>query len=354
MHLYTDNPIKTFWIHISGAVNDFYFSWLAIEHDLRPTQLTFLRILANNFGSVSRKRIYNIPFQIDTLGNIILITDIADQVAQPVMQVYNTNKQSYSYDYRLVNNDVTRAVDHEFTFDGQGNLFEFYGFGELQPNDVENYPTPNYAYVIPVTNLNVPHKKRIRTWPFELCTRGGTVFFTPIVDGVLIPSQQMAFLPDTRNDIKTVFFFFTEDVFGVDYSGVFSSTTPFELRKIHPPDVVQVLPIARRFDQVGPEEFFKYGRVKKIELRVLPYGSSIPITIYFNDNEISEQILNVENGKEASYYIGTEKGTGGAIVRIEIGPTAFDFHRYYIRLQVQISGQETDLQWVTLPAPQGQ
>jgi hypothetical protein len=112
---------------------------------------------------------------------------------------------------------------------------------------------------------------------------------------------------------------------------------------------VQVLPIAKRFDQVGPEEFFRYGKIKMIELRVLPLGGfQIPFTIYFNDSANFVGFFQVTPNKEGTYYIMLPKGTSGNVVRIELGPTNFDFHRFYTRLQVTASGNDTDLKWINL------
>jgi hypothetical protein len=124
------------------------------------------------------------------------------------------------------------------------------------------------------------------------------------------------------------------------------------VREILQPDIVQVLPIARQFDQVGPEELFRYGRVKQIELRVLAFGTTIPYVMYFNDNSVSSGNLTVPNGEETTVAVGLPMGNSGSIVRVVFGPTSFDFHRFYLRAQVMKSGRDTDLEWVTIPDPQ--
>ena len=78
---------------------------------------------------------------------------------------------------------------------------------------------------------------------------------------------------------------------------------------------------------------------------------NIPYTIYFNDNTINTGTFVCEANKEGSYFLDVPKGTSGEIVRIELGPTDFDFHRFYMRLLCFKSGEDSDLEWVTLPPP---
>lgn len=334
---------KTYQLSISATVNAFLLDDININYDLRPEQRHFIRVQSTNYGIVSRKRLYSIPFQIDSLSNNVTLTPYVDNVAQTPLIVNSSYKKSYDYQFPLVAGEVVRGIDYEYTLHSTG-LFEFFGFSE--PKNIEVYPEGQLSYIIPVNNFGTPNKKRLRVWPFVLSslTNGNLVTFTPIVDGV----TQTPTIFTVYNDKRTYFYFFKTDVFGVDYSGSFSSVYPFEVNQIMNPDIVQVLPIARRFDQLGPEEFFRYGKLKQIELRVLAYGVSIPYTIYFNDTTIETGAFTTTYGKEDSYYIMVPKGTSGRIVRVELGPTDFDFHRFYMRFLVTRSGRDTDLEWIQI------
>lgn len=338
---------KNFQLYLSGSVQDFRLEDISIEIDTRPVQLSFLRVLPNNYGTSARKRLFGIPGQIDTLGNAVQITEVIDNVSQaPTFSVTSSYKKSFTLESTIFGGDVQIGRDFEFLLSAAAGLFEFWGFE--QPRNIEIFPEPLKSYVIPVTNFGSPNKKRVRVWPFILDTLGSDVTFTPIVDGAQLISASKVF----NNGKKTVFFFFKTDVFGVDYSGFFSGPSEFEIWSILAPDIVQILPIARQFDQVGPAELFKHGRIKQFEVRVLPLGpgaqSDLPYIIYMNDNSINAGIITVDNNVEKSYFIGVPKGTSGSIVRIEIGPTAYDFHRYYMRIQVLKTGRDTELEWVTL------
>lgn len=206
----------------------------------------------------------------------------------------------------------------------------------------------SYLRLLP-SNFGSASKKRARVWPHILDTLGNSIRFTPDIDGV--PGVPANFLSTFK---QTLLYFYNTDVFGIDYGGIFLANTPGQLFEYFGSlalDIVQLLPIARQFDQVGSEELFRYGKIKQIELRVLPFGTNIPYEIFMNDNFVIGGNFNVKNGIEQSYFINVPPGTAGSIARITFGPTAFNFHRFYVRLQVMKSGRDTETEWITLPDP---
>ena len=261
---------KLYQLTITGAYTAFRLLDAEILFDLRPQQTSYLRILSTNYNASAPKRVYTVPFVADLMGNTITGTPIVDGVAQTPTTFTGTGKLTYQFDFGEITppgQDVLRGTDYEYVFETTGNaLFEFFGMGEVKTLQI--YPDRQIALFIPTTNFGSANKKRLRVWPFVIDTWGTPSTFTPIVDGVVIPSLAQTF---TTTEEKTVFVQYTQDVFGVDYGG-FWSGIPFSMFKAMDPDIVQVLPIARRFDQVGSEELFRYGRIKRIELRVLPFG----------------------------------------------------------------------------------
>jgi len=199
------------------------------------------------------------------------------------------------------------------------------------------------------SNFGNASKKRLRVWPHIIDTTGNNVTFTPINDNTAGTTTTL-----NTTDKTTTLVFYKTDVFAVDYGAtLYCASGTFEYWGAIDPDIVQILPIARQFDQVGPEELFRYGRIKQIELRVLAFGTSIPYTMYFSDNNVSNGNLAVPSGQETTVAVGLPMGNSGSIVRVVFGPTSFNFHRFYLRVQVMKSGRDTDLEWVTLPDPQG-
>jgi len=334
---------KTYQVRLgAGAViGNLTIEDMEITYDLRPEQRTFIRVQSNNYGTTARKRLSTIPFQLDSLGHDVIVTSILDGVTNRA-DTFNANRKA-SFNLEFVGGaTLPIAKDYEYTIYSP-NLFEFFGFEE--PRIVEIYPQQALSITLPVTNFGNANKKRIRVRPFVLSAPSPvSIIHTPLVDGVATASSIFS----VGTEKKTYFHFFKTDVFGVDYGGYFTASSEFEVGEILPPEIVQILPIAKQFDQVGPEEFFRYGKIKMIELRVLAYGTSIPFTIYFNDNTNYTGTFTTVNGKESTYFIMLPKGTSGNIVRVELGPTNFDFHRFYTRLQVTRSGKDTELEWINL------
>lgn len=333
-------PLTKWWqLSFTGTFSAFTLEDVEIDFDTRPLPISFLHLLPTDFGHPGRKRIPAVPFIIDTLSNDVPFQPYLDGSPLTAKTVNSSRQQSFDYQFT----DDEPARDWEFKIGDGNHLFEFIGLST--PDYIEKLPEPKKFYLIPTTNLGSPNKKRLRVWPFIMDTLGNDVVFHPVVDGNTTATS-------TFNGAKQTFFhFFESDVFGVDYGGYFTGG-PFEPYEIGSADVVQTLPIARRFDQVGPEELFRYGRLKQHELRVMCFGgTAIPVTYYFNDNKTHTDVIETLNGKEGSFFSPLPQGVGGSIVRIEYGPTTFNFHRFYTRLQVYKTGRDTELEWITLPDP---
>ena len=209
--------------------------------------------------------------------------------------------------------------------------------------DCEPRPEPVtfYNHVLAETG---PNKKRIRVWPVTINTIGEDVIMTPYVDGVAQPT-----LTINSTYPKTFFYQFITDVFGIDHGYTLAGACAFELHKIHEPQGVQILPIAKRYDQVGADELFRYGKIKEFFVRILPIGGTvIPFSVIFQDDPVYTSTLTVVDGVEDTYKVSVPKTVAGEIVRIEFGPTAFDMHRYYVVVKFSRNGKDTELDYVTL------
>jgi len=232
--------------------------------------------------------------------------------------------------------------------------YQVYLHGKFADILVEDFsilydPLPEQRTFVRLLNNNfgTASKKRVRNWPLVIDTLGNDVLLIDTVDNATAD-----IVPHTINTVgkQTVNVFYIADAFGVDYGCYLHSTGLFEFYGRLDPEIVQVLPIAKRFDQVGPEEFFRYGKIKQIEFRIQPRGGTVmPFNIYFNDNSVLADTFEMVDNKEGTYFVMVPKGTSGNIARVELGPTDFDFHRFYTRLLVADSGNDTNLKWVNLP-----
>lgn len=216
--------------------------------------------------------------------------------------------------------------------------------------DFDFRPEPVSFVKVNLTEFGVisPNKKRIRTWPVTLENVVTTedVSITPYIDGV---AQTALTITGGPTYPKTVFYQFTADQWGTDFALAIHSCCAMEVYRVHPPIGVQILPIAKRFDQVGPEQFFRWGKIQLLVIRLIAFGgTSIPGTIYFEDNSKYPFTLTVVDGKEGVYEVSVPKTVAGQIARVELGPTAFDFHRYYITAKVAKAGKDTENEWVQM------
>jgi hypothetical protein len=185
---------------------------------------------------------------------------------------------------------------------------------------------------------------------------GNQVIFTPNVDGATQPGTTF-----TSNYRKTFLHQFINDVFGTDYGGTIKALSGmFECWSNGVdgaaggviPDSVQNLPAPLQFDQVGPQEIFRWGKILRMALRVYSQGTPIPFTVFFSDASTYTGNFNVTAGIEDEYIVDLPKGSSGRIIRVTLGPVVgFTFSRYFIKFQVMISGaqKDTEAQWITIP-----
>ena len=146
---------------------------------------------------------------------------------------------------------------------------------------------------------------------------------------------------DSLNNTSTI-------ICSLSPAGTAESCGIFELYKVLPPTVVQVLPIARRYDQIHLE-LFRYGKLRKLFIRLISFGGTvIPYEIFAQDTSLMSGSLTVVDSIEDTYEIGLPKTIAASILRIVLGPVAFSFHRWYCVLQVMRSGRDTENEFITL------
>jgi hypothetical protein len=270
--------LKTFQFGLTGSFSAFTLDDITFYFDTRPPQLTHIHLLPENYGTTGRKRIPTIPFVIDTLGNNGTFTPILDGVTQTALTVSSNRKQSFDYETLL---DLY-GVDWEFLV--SGGPFEF--FGVQQPQYMEKFPEPIKFYTIPVTNFGTMARKHFRKWRFVLDPRGGTITFTPIIDGSSGSTTNYSFTGK-----ETVAAYFTADQVGTDFSGTFSSSTAFELWDILKPDPedMEVLPDAIEYQLILPNNFGSSARkhIRKFSFMLDPMGNNVVFTPIVDGSSLS-------------------------------------------------------------------
>lgn len=343
-----------------GAV-PFEFYGVNIEETVSekcPTPMEYLVIPSNDYGLPNRKRHTSYKFQINTRGNLCTFTPTLDGVLQTRLgdsfNFSTTTKQIVEYFFPIADGDVI-AKEVGGILAGNGP-FEFYQV--ITPQRIEELPPRLDYYRIPNSNFGHAGKKRFRTIPFVIDTYGQDVSFTPIIDGVNYPPETF-----NTNGKITVYYYFVSDMFGIDIGGIVQTLNqqPFEFYELGQPENVEILPVPKKYDQLGAIRFDKIGKLFTFRVRLVATGSTItiPFQILTDANSQMNPSYNVTDNSpvysgnfsvipnvDGTYEVNMPKSVNGTIIRLVLGPTTDPFHRYDCQMKVSSSGMESDSKWV--------
>lgn len=323
----------------SGYFELYDIPWGEAVYEQLPLPMKYLRTPETNFGIYAYKQFNNIPFMANTRGGTITVVPILDGVAQTAQTFTSTYKKTHIYQFPT---DV-RAIDVALQISSDSE-FEFYEI--LKPQMLEVMPElVNYLRITP-NNYGAASKKRLRVIPLTINTFGADVVFTPIVDGV-------SYSPTTFNTTRkqTVFYYFTytTDVFGIDISGTLDGTSNFEFFGLEKPELVEVLPVGKRYDQYGPIEFDRQGLVRTLSFNILAEGTQISYKIFREDTLILTSSFVTSANKQSIYTLSMPKGINASVLRIELYSSSV-FYVLDARARIAVSGNDTDLKTVRLKA----
>lgn len=311
-----------------------------------PDRLEFFVIPANDYGTPNRKRHSSYKFQINTNGSDVLFTPIIDGTSYPTTTFNTSSKKTVEYFFT----SDTVGIDIGGTLSGI-SPFEFYQV--VLPQLIEQLPDRLEFYKSPNTNFGIASRKRIRTIPIEIDTYGQPVTFQPIVDGVLLSGTST--LISTGK--TTLFHYFSTDVFGTDYGGTFTSAgnQPFEFYGYGQPEDVETLPVAKKYDQLGPVRYDKIGKLFGFRLRLITNGTTVSVPYkLMGDTSANSPTYGTElytgaiatlPGFDNVYEVQLPKSVNTDIVRLVLGPTTDTFHRYDVFIKFQQSGLEGEAKW---------
>lgn len=306
-----------------------------------PVPVKYLVIPANDYGNPNRKRHSSYKFSINTRGFDVRFTPKLDGVTK-TPATYNTSEKR-TVEYFFTSDTI--AIDIGGILQTLADTpFEYYG--TIIPQQIEVLPPRLKEFYSPETNYGIPAKKRIRTMPMEINTNGFDVTFTPIIDGVAGTSSVI-----NTPSKKTAFHYFDTDIFGVDFACELVGSEPFEFYGLLKPENVEALPVGKKFDQIGPVHLARIGKLVGFRIRAVTGQVDLPWRILAEDTSIATGTLvtvpNTDDVYEAEFLT---KGRIAVVSRIELGPTATPFHRYYLTLKVNYgdSGNNTDIKLITL------
>lgn len=318
---------------ILSSTSTFEFYGIALEEciseKLPPSSTAFV-IPTTNLGTYARKRFIAYAFVIDTKGFTVTFTPTIDNTAGTSSSFSTNGKRTYIhyFDTRTEGIDITGVLISP----GLHN-FEFYAVS-LEECISEKLPPSCTYLVIPPNNYDLAAKKRIRTIPLVIDTKGANVVFTPTIDGVAYPSSTF-----NTSGKTTVLHYFSTDAFGIDISGILDGTTNFEFYGLPKPEVVEAIPVGKLFDQLGPVEFLRSGNIKGFRVRMIAEGTLVNYTVYVDDvARYSSSFTTLANVDKVYEVPWINKFLNGTTCRIELTSSS-PMHRYHAQLKVSITGQ---------------
>ena len=334
-------------VDIGGTLTtngEFEFYGLNLEacvYEKLPPLAESLHIAYTNFNTTVRKKMAQYAFVIDTFGKSVRFIPYIDGIQAGEAYVFSTNRKEtviYTYSTSSIGVDIGGTLEST-----EGADFEFYGVA-LDSAVYEKLP-PKIQYMeLQCTNYGIAARKRIRTIPMVLDTFGHDVVYTPRVDGVPYPSTTF-----NTTDKSTVLHYFEDKgdgtPFGIDYCGTLRGDFDFEFYQLLKPENVELLPVGKKYDQFGPVEFNKTGKIREISIRMVHTGDEFHFVIYSSDYaQLSGKMLTMPN-IEKCYVISLPKGINPNIFRMEISSDKV-FHRFDCFVKVNIDGAQTQNKWV--------
>lgn len=316
-----------------------------------PAPAEYLLIPTTNFGAPNRKRCTSFKFDINTRGQNVTFTPYINGSALEPLVVNSLFDLALTMEY-FIDPTIFDPTFIDFHAELAGATpFEFYG--QIIPQNMETFPPRLESLFVAETNFGSATRKRIRTLPIIINTNGVNLTFTPYVDGV--PDTPLVFSTIGK---RTVYYYFEDDSFGIDYGAWINAIAPFEFYGMETPVNVEILPSPKKYDQLGPLRFDKIGKLLAFRLRLLMIGTTVSLPYQIlGDDETSptydstvlyEGTINVVPGKDLVYQVNMPKSINGTVMRIILGPTSDPFHRFDLQARVQYSGMETDAKWVPM------
>jgi hypothetical protein len=317
---------------------EFYEMLKPKEMEVLPDPIKYLRTSETNFGIYAYKQFNNLPFVLNSGGETVSIVPILDGVEQTAQTFSSSYKKTHTY---LFSTDV-RAIDVALKISCADGFIEFYEI--LKPQTLEIMPELTTYLRITPNNYGIASKKRLRVIPFTINTFGHDVVFTPLIDGTTYSGQTV-----NTSRKTTVFYYFTgtTDIFCIDISGSLSGDFVFEFFGLERPETVETLPVAKKFDQIGPANFDRQGLLRFVNLRLITEGTTLNYQIFQQDDVVLSSSIPTIANKENMYRIAIPKGVNPSIFRMEMW-SSNPFHRLDASVEIFLSGKDTDAKIVRL------
>lgn len=203
-------------------------------------------------------------------------------------------------------------------------------------------PVTYYAKMV-YTNFGKARSKRISTWPLVVDDLGNPVTLKVSADLQVLDPQTY----DPLEEPNTIFWNNTYDIKAVDWQMEVFSPLGMRFYKFMDPEILQLYPMGKLEDQVGPLELDREGIVFSMRLRVENEGTSINYIVWDQDTQLwAGSIVTVPN-KDSVYEEVFPKGVISSVLKVTFQSLTV-FYRFTLEFKVRITGKETEEKWVMI------
>lgn len=303
------------------------------EFDSTYTQDTtiYIRTKREHFGLLNTRKDIEFTFTVNTGGE-----DFVASLNGQTMTVNSDARVDFTFPGSTMGL-ISPGENFWFELTGTTTLFRFYGFSY----NYDPRPQKTAFKRVRYKNYGDPRKKRGRTIPFVVDTLGETVTVLGNADGINRGTSTVSSTyPATNN------FYFTSDVIATDYELILSGTTGFEFYGDHTLISVEEFPVAKKWDQIGPIEFYKIAPIKGFKVGFIPEGTLILWRVFTDDVLFANGTITVVANKHAWYEVLLSLPEANVkTCRIEF-ESELPFHRTSAWFKVRPQGRQTEFQYV--------
>jgi hypothetical protein len=184
--------------------------------------------------------------------------------------------------------------------------------------------------------------KILTSFPFVANPNNGTITAVLKGDGTTVASATF-----TGTRTQTLLSQNNQGTKAIDWRLDLTSPTGFRFYKFLPPEVAQVFPTRRTWDQVGPLDLNAMGIVFGMRIRFQTTTTNLSYTLYDSDTQIYTDTVTTTVGKDLVYTISFPMGVNSSIFKV-IFTAATYFYRFNVELLVRVTKQDTEGKYIAI------
>lgn len=299
-----------------------------------PVERVFLA--PDNLKDPARKLIDTWPFRMNPLGANLTLNGSLDGVIKTTGIAGAADAISTLF---WKNADHVAALDVGLEIVGDAP-FEFYGFES--PVIIQKMPPITYYQLLPYTNFGTPNLKKLSTIPFMVNPLGNTISLVCHADGQLLSPQTV-----TGSDIGTKYWHNLDDIAAVDWKLELFCGGGMEFYKFHNPEILQVYPMGKYYDQLGPFDIPQKGLIYGIRFRILAMGTDIHYRVYDANTLVVDDHITTEAGRDNVYAVKLPKGIDPSVCRVVLNSQAI-YYRYKMEVHLRQTAEATEGKYIAI------